>query len=283
MSGTRRAAVRVQTFVRRSWLRIALLLVLMLAPASSAAGRERTIRLPGPPTDVVYAAGSVWVTVDNRGALLRLDPASGRVLSRIPLPAVSDYSQIALANGSVWVTDSGRGVVYRVDPRARGIVATIRLHLPALGIAAGAGSLWVTAPRQAHGTVFRIDPRTNRVVRRLRAGTGPGPIAFAGGSVWLIDTSLPYAGLQRIDPATDRYREPPAGLGGAINVPLAGTSRYLWLAGDRDRYLRYDSRTGKVAVVRLRGAKGAIAFAVGPHVVWAAHYRDSTLTRIAYR
>ncbi len=271
--------------MKRWWIGVAVL-ALLLAPTGTATSRERTIPLPGPPTDVVHAAGAAWVTTESgnlAGALLRLGPTSGRILARIPLPAVSDYSQVALADGSIWVTNSGRGVVYRVDAHTRRVLTRIQLHAPALGIAAGAGSLWVTAPGQSHGTVFRIDPVTNRVVRRLRAGTGPGPIAFAGGSVWVIDTSSPYQGLQRIDPATNRFREPPAGLRGAINVPLAGTSRYLWLAGDGDLFLRYDTRTGKVDDVRLRGAKGAIAFAVGPHVVWVAHYQDSTLTRIAYR
>lgn len=303
--------------MKRWWI-AGVALALLFAPAGAATARERTIPLPGPPTDV-YVYGSVWVTTVSPELLLRLAPASGRVLARIPVPT-SPYSQIAIADGSVWVTDSASGALYRVDPRTRRIVATIRLHAPALGIAVDAGSLWVTAPAQAHGTVFRIDPATNRVVKRLRTGTGPGPIVSGGGWIWLIDTSFPYAGLQAIDPTTDRVASKLAlRVGGDGAVALAGTNRYLWL-GDRPTNVeRYDTYTGKPAAsIPARasyavGAYGRVAFGVGPHTAtqlsahgdrvgptfevgatpvavgvgprfaWVANYEDSTLTRIAYR
>ena len=267
--------------VKRSWIAV-LALVLLLAPSSSAATRERTIHLPGVPADVVYAAGSVWVATLPSDELLRLDPTSGKVVGRVHLPSVSSDAQLTVADGSVWITDTD-DVVYRVDLRTGKVSAKIRLHQPATGVAVGAGSVWVTAPGQSHGTVFRIDPATNRVVERLRTSAGIGPAAFSGGSVWIVDTSGGGRGLLRLDPADDRFRAPPPGLGGEIVAPLAGTSRDLWIAAGGSRFLRYDSRTGKVGVLRLRGAKGATTFAVGPRFVWVASYRDSTLTRIAYR
>lgn len=267
----------------KRWCLAGVLLALLLAPSVLAAARESTIHLSGAPTDVVYAAGSLWVTSVAPEELLRLDPASGRVLTRIRLPSVNPLSQLAVAGGSVWVTNTG-SAVYRIDIRTGKLVARIHLRIAAVGVAAGAGSLWVTAPGQSRGIVFRIDPATNRVVKRLHTSAGIGPVAYAGGSVWVIDTSGPARGLLRIDPRDDRLRGPPPGLGGAIVAPVTGTSRYLWIEAGGGSFLRYDTRTGKEALVRLRGAKAeAVAFAVAPHAVWVANYRDSTLTRIAYR
>lgn len=266
----------------KRWCLAGVLLALLLAPSVSASTRELTIHLPGLPTDIVYADGSLWVTTVPSDELLRLDPASGRVLARVRLPSVNPLSRLAVADGSVWVTDTD-AAVYRVDLHTGRLAARIDLRMAAVGVAAGAGSVWVTAPGQSRGTVFRIDPATNRVVKRLRTSAGIGPIAYAGGCLWVVDTSGFARGLLRIDPAVDRLRRPPPVLGGAIVAPLAGTGRYLWLAGDGSLFLRYDSRTGKVAAVRLRGAKRAIAFAVAPRFVWATHYYAETLTRIAYR
>jgi hypothetical protein len=238
--------------------------------------RERTIHLPGAPTDVAYGEGSVWVTSGGsaslRGWLLRLDPATGRAVARIPVPSVTDYSHIALAAGSVWVTDTGHDAVYRVDPRSRSVTTTIHLQGPALGISAGAGSLWVTAPgsTSGHGTVYRIDPATNRITARLRTSAGIGPIAFAGGSIWLINTSGPGQTLQRIDPAGNRFTRVARQLANATSVvSIAGTARYLWLGDRRFLVSRLDTRTGKLsrgisAGGNAIGAYGDLAFSVGP-------------------
>jgi streptogramin lyase len=63
--------------------------------------------------------GAIWVGIRHPGrvgALLRLDPGTGKVLGE--LDDIEIPARIAFGFGSVWVTDSGSGSLYRIAPRA---------------------------------------------------------------------------------------------------------------------------------------------------------------------
>ena len=69
------------------------------------------------PSGVAVGAGSVWVA-DSGGAVLRVDPATGRARTIV---AGGSPAGIIYARGAVWVTGSHAGSVARIDPQSTSI------------------------------------------------------------------------------------------------------------------------------------------------------------------
>jgi len=65
----------------------------------------------GKPAGIAAGAGSVWVTVGDRGQVVRIDPRAHVVIDTIPLHAKTPAG-IAVGGGGVWVADSGAGRVF---------------------------------------------------------------------------------------------------------------------------------------------------------------------------
>ena len=65
-------------------------------------GDPSSVDVGGPTVGTVASAGSVWVGLKEEPALLRLDPDSGAVRSRAPLPAAT--LGLAVVAGDVWAT-----------------------------------------------------------------------------------------------------------------------------------------------------------------------------------
>jgi hypothetical protein len=255
--------------ITRAWTEVTLD-SLRYVPLSA---REQTIKLPGSPSDVAVGDGSVWVIsegpVSLGGSLLRLDPVTSRVVGRIRLPGVTDYSEIAVGAGAVWVSDSGKSNVYRVDPRTDRVVATVHVGGSPVSIAAGAGGVWVDD--DSSGRLVHIDPHSNRVVARIKLPDSAGPVAVAGDSVWVIDTIDDQTqALLRINPRTNRVGEQTPLYRNATSVKaIASSGGYLWLGDRRFLVARIDTRTGLklaslIAGGDAVGAYGPVAFGVGP-------------------
>jgi DNA-binding beta-propeller fold protein YncE len=105
------------------------------------------------------------------GTVLRVDPASGSVLARIPVPPAAAREGpfgIAAAGGAVWVTSEtvepkpgDASLLWRIDAAGNRFAGTLRVgtvdrnHITPT-VAAGQGAVWVTvADRDA---VLRIRP-----------------------------------------------------------------------------------------------------------------------------
>ncbi len=227
------------------------------------------------PSQVTVAAGAVWVGGWDTGKLVRVDPATNRVVARIPVgrPQESPVAIAATAQ-AVWVVDFGDAQVLRVDPATNRVVARIPVRGGAGGIGAGAGAVWVTSGEggdQQHGWVQRIDPTRNRVV----ATTGvPGgmlwDIVVDGSSVW-VGSQL--GGLWRLDGHTGRVtttiHEPgaPQNATGGIGHLAAGAGA-VWVASD-GQLQRRDARSGRL-VATIPWGDGSLAArgAVGAGAVW---------------
>jgi hypothetical protein len=78
------------------------------------------------PTQIAVGAGGVWVGVWATGRLVCIDPASNRVVARIPVGRPQE-SPIAIAADAraVWVVDFGDARVLRIDPVTNRVVARI--------------------------------------------------------------------------------------------------------------------------------------------------------------
>jgi streptogramin lyase len=149
-------------------------------------------------------AGSLWAALSENGTLLRIDPATGRIRSRIRFatPQTETFADVndwtTVGDGFVWVTDQVDGMVLRINPASNAIVARIPITSP-WDAAVGFGSVWV--PQFEPYQVARIDEQTNKVVATIPA-TGPTAVAVGAGSVWVVEHRA--GKLIRIDPATNQ-------------------------------------------------------------------------------
>ena len=155
--------------------------------------------------------GQVWIR-DRENRVVRLDPETGHVLARIPLPAGA-LSAIAVGAGSVWLTDPVAGTVWRVDSR-RLEARTIAVAPGVDSVGVGAGAVWAT--NRVRGTVTRIDPSSNRVAATISLGNSPRGVAVGGGRVWVAvagpgPKALPAAGGLRAGAKVKALTAPPCG------------------------------------------------------------------------
>jgi YVTN family beta-propeller protein len=97
---------------------------------------------------------AIWVADGYAGTVLRIDPATNRVVG------VSRVGQVPVASvlpGTVWVNLAG-SAVSRIDTVTNEVVESIRVGGSPGGIAVGYGSVWVAGYKDA--TVWRLDGRT---------------------------------------------------------------------------------------------------------------------------
>jgi DNA-binding SARP family transcriptional activator/DNA-binding beta-propeller fold protein YncE len=122
---------------------------------------------------------AVWLAGGTR--LIRVDPASGEVVSNVSMPAQVDG--LATAGNDVWAVSSATAAVLRIDP----LTAEIRDRIPMVGspgpqaltISADSDFIWVLNGDTA--TVVKIDPDIHDVVETYRLGVGRGSLALAAG------------------------------------------------------------------------------------------------------
>ena len=137
----------------------------------------------------------------EHGQLLRIDPATNRIVARTEPAQVTSRGDffaavdLAVADGSVWVAMSFENLVYRVDPTTLAIQARIPTGRSPNNIVYGGGGLWI--PQRNDRSVAVINPRleqdrTDRRVGRQNDSTD-GPLNVAWGNDELL-ASLPGSG-----------------------------------------------------------------------------------------
>jgi DNA-binding beta-propeller fold protein YncE len=122
-----------------------------------------TIRLRGAPLDVAATPGAVWVTNSGGDSVVRIDPATNRVVGP-PIPIGFRAGNLVVGAGDLWVTSDYRVdaaaedvVVVRIDPQANRAVETIAVGGHPIDVAATQGAVWVSVADP--GTVLRIPAR----------------------------------------------------------------------------------------------------------------------------
>jgi streptogramin lyase len=133
---------------------------------------------------LIAVPGAVWVAIPNANKIVRVDPATNRVMAAVKLPYCPGASLVADRSGVWWAGGICADVIGRIDPRTKKLTAKVA-EPHAVGLALAFGSLWVAALDSAN--VERIDPHTGRLVARLHVGGTPVRLAVGFGSVWVND------------------------------------------------------------------------------------------------
>lgn len=133
---------------------------------------------PGGSYGVVVADRSVWVArkEEGRGAILRLDPATGKVQHRFP--DLSGSFALAYGDGSIWT--AGGGGVNRIDTATNTVTRVELFHTNRVATAGGFG--WATD--EAKGELYKID-RQGQIVATYQTGLGARTLSVSDGVVWV--------------------------------------------------------------------------------------------------
>ena len=186
---------------------IATLAVAMMVAASPPVTATPVTSIPVPlccPISEVAVGGALIALTAadfDRGQLLRIDPATNRVVARTDLPnspPEGDFFatvDLAVADGSVWVAMTFENLVYRFNPTTLAVQARIPTGRSPDNIVYGDGRLWI--PQHNDRSVAIINPDSNRIVRTIRVGhqndSTDGPLNVAWGNDELL-ASLPGSG-----------------------------------------------------------------------------------------
>jgi hypothetical protein len=150
--------------------------------------------------NIWLGGGSVWVADDRGAAVVRVSPATNRVVARI---AVGDGpASMAFAGSAAWVVDHRDTTLFRIDlatnrPRRLNALGGAGDKAPERMVWAG-GSLWITG----RGTdLLKVDPATGAIERTIEIGASGIDLVAAAGSVWVPTRSaeVDQSGLPTMD------------------------------------------------------------------------------------
>jgi virginiamycin B lyase len=138
---------------------------------------------------ITSSSDSVWLIVDRKATLARIDPASGHIRQTIHVPSGS-YNPLYSA-GLIWVTRAEGAEVTVVQARTGNILGRVRSGPNPRFLTSGAGAVWTL--NQGDGSLSRIDMKTRRVVQTIALDTPGhgGDIKFGGGMVWTSMSKVP--------------------------------------------------------------------------------------------
>lgn len=86
--------------------------------------------------------GVLWVTTPD--TVIRLDPRSGRILSRLRIGETLAHAAAA-PDGTVWVTDKQHSVVHRLAPDGGSVVDSFDVGPGAFALVRTGSSMWITS------------------------------------------------------------------------------------------------------------------------------------------
>ena len=224
------------------------------------------VEVPEPCSGIANGFGAIWSPSCRDKAVLRIDPATGKVIASVAAEPANSEGGIAVGAGLVWIVtkpstlvgispqtnavtvriplpagsenpiyDGGflwvssyqNGALLKVDPVSHSVVATIAVGPKPRFLTSGAGSVWTL--NQGDGTISRVDQASGRLVATIPAGI-PGPggeITFGYGFVWATMFKYP---VTQVDPKTNTVVKQWAGDGGDGIRFGAGS---IWLSNGR--------------------------------------------------
>jgi hypothetical protein len=143
--------------------------------------------------DLAVGGGYVWIANHRRARVSRLDPATGKRISR---PIGLGAHRVAYGDGQVWVSNYD-DITITQNTRAMDNQITVPFgQRGPLGIAVSGHTLWVAS--YLDDTVSRIDTRTGKPIGDpIPVGRNPLSIVAHGKSAWVANVAS--GSVTRID------------------------------------------------------------------------------------
>jgi virginiamycin B lyase len=187
------------------------------------------------PVSIATTPGAVWVVLHHEWAVVRIDPATNKVVATVPIGsgAPEDGPQgITASNGMVYVggndPSTGKLFLKRIDPATNAVTPVV--EIPAVRgcdeKAADETHVWFAVDGCESNSISAIDTSSGSIVGRVDIGGPAFGVSIGLGAVWVVTGSNE---LVRIDPATHSITGRlsfPAGSGGWMS---AGEGA-VWLA-----------------------------------------------------
>jgi glutamine cyclotransferase len=107
---------------------------------------------------------------ENR--IQKIDPISGRVLATIPAPGGGRDSGLTWAEGTLWVGQYRDRKIHQIDPQTGAILRTIESNRFVTGVTWVDGDLWHGTWEGDESDLRRIDPRSGEVLQSLEMPPG---------------------------------------------------------------------------------------------------------------
>jgi hypothetical protein len=244
---------------------------------------------------VAVGSSGVWVLNRRLGhpeELVRVDPATDRVLARLPVDWTVSHLAVA-EDGGVWLYRTGktqdRPELVRVDPSTNRIADAIAVPPGPSGVPAGAsallvagGSIWLG---DRDNRLFQIDPASRRVREVTDGGRSlaVAHLAFADGWVWATWGLFLYQIDPRSGTVTSTVDNPD--LDNSMPASgLAGGAGQLWMytydGSGREQLHRLDPADGRLLATRQLSARSSKLgdMAAGDRVVAVRTGRQLLLT-----
>ena len=183
---------------------------------------------------VTYDGQHVWFAAGDR--IIALDPASGKTLRSIDVPA---HAGTAFDGRHLFQIAEDR--IQKIDPQTGSVLATI----PApggggSGLAWAEGTLWVGQYRNRK--IHEVDPQTGAILRTIESNRFVTGVTWVDDELWHGTLDGDESDLRRVDPRTGEVLEileMPPGVG-VSGLESDGSDRFFCGGG----------RSGKVRVVR---------------------------------
>jgi peptide/nickel transport system substrate-binding protein len=103
-----------------------------------------TINVGNGPAAVAVAPGAVWVANSHDATVSRIDPATNRVKTLIPVGEGPSGIAVTPGTGDVWVANELAGTLSRIDPTVDRPDKTVTVGDLPQGVAAGPGTTYVS-------------------------------------------------------------------------------------------------------------------------------------------
>lgn len=223
---------------------------------------------------------SLWVGVcSSPSKLLRIDPATGKVVAQILLPGfvIAEEGSVASGEGAVWVVGSAPDrQLLRVDPKTNRVVSMTHLPETVVAARAGLGGLWLTDPTL--GVLLRLDPRTQKTGATVKVGAGARFFAVGEGAVW-VQNNLDGT-VSRVDPATNAVTATIKVDSGPVDGgDLAVGGGFVWARVSDALVAKIDPATDTV-VARYGPPGGSGSVAADDEAVWVSAHDINVVYRL---
>jgi YVTN family beta-propeller protein len=247
--------------------------------AATGSERARHPKAGGEVTSIVASRGDVWIAVATTREILRLDGRTGKVRTRIGVPARPQ--RLAVTRDAVWVATEtalvGPGQLLRYDRAGGPARQAILVNEGVGGLTSEADALWVIKDRTRK--VARLDPGASVLTDWATLSAPAQSMRYDAGFLWV--TLEGEDAVARIATEGGNMRTVAAGHAPSQSVIAGG---HLFVANRNDNsVLVYDPDTLERIGAPIKVGFNPFAMVADDRHVWVTGLGDNSLTRLDYR